>query len=64
MLLDKGAAVDQEDVKGRTALIHAVAEGKDEVMRILVAHKADVNQQGRGWRTLCSPPSISDTRRC
>ncbi len=45
MLLDKGAAVDAVDLKGRTALFLATMEGKDEAMALLIAHKANVNQR-------------------
>ncbi len=45
MLLDKGATVDLQDKSGRTALYRAVAEGKDDVVRQLLAKKADPNHK-------------------
>jgi ankyrin repeat protein len=51
MLLDKGATVDFQDKRGRTALDHAAAEGKIEAMRLLLAHKANPNLRAKDSST-------------
>jgi ankyrin repeat protein len=51
MLLEKGATVDAQDNRGRTALYHAAAEGKTEAMRLLLARKANPNQKASDGST-------------
>ena len=46
-LLQAGANVDSQDLRGRTALLVAVAENNMEVARLLIDAGADVNKQDR-----------------
>jgi len=45
LLLDRGARVDAEDKRGKTALWRASAEGKVESLRLLLEKKADPNHK-------------------
>jgi len=51
MLLEKNPNLEAEDKQGRTALYRAVAEGKDEAVNALLAHKADVNHRASDGTT-------------
>ncbi len=51
MLLDKNPNLEAEDVRGRTALFRAVEEGQDEVINVLLAHKAEVNHRASDGST-------------
>jgi ankyrin repeat protein len=51
MLLEKGVNVDAQDKLGRTALYRATAEGKDEAVRLLIGHKANLNQKANDGST-------------
>ena len=50
-LLDKGANVDLQDSRGRTALFRAVSSGKDDAVKLLLAHKANPDQKEVGGTT-------------
>ena len=50
-LLKKGAQVNQKDSHGWTALIHASAAGRPDVIRALIKAKADVNAQDKDGNT-------------
>ena len=50
-LLDKGANVDLQDSRGRTALFRAVSDGKDDAVKLLLAHKANPDQKEVGGTT-------------
>ncbi|MEO8024953.1 MAG: ankyrin repeat domain-containing protein [Bryobacteraceae bacterium] len=45
MLLERHPQVDAQDKRGRTALLRAAAEGKDDALRLLLAAKADPNHK-------------------
>jgi ankyrin repeat protein len=45
MLVEAGAPVDKEDVKGCTALTSAVEAGSIDTVKLLMEHGADVNHQ-------------------
>ena len=51
MVLEKNPKIEAQDNHGRTALYRAAAEGKDEAMRLLLAHKADPNHKGTDGST-------------
>ncbi len=52
-LLEKGAAIEVSDDKGRTALLLAAKKGHKELVRLLIAHGAHVNAQDTyGWTAL------------
>jgi ankyrin repeat protein/predicted Ser/Thr protein kinase len=42
LLLDKGARIDAQDKRGRTALYRAVEEGKEGAVRLLLVRKANL----------------------
>ncbi|MBI2686622.1 MAG: ankyrin repeat domain-containing protein [Acidobacteria bacterium] len=45
LLIDKGAKIDLEDKRGRTALYRAAAGGKADAVRLLLAKRADPNHK-------------------
>lgn len=52
-LLDAGVNPDVKDADGRTALMHAVIDGKDELTELLIARRSNLNaQDGRGFSAL------------
>ncbi len=46
-LLDAGFDPNTKDSDGRTALMHAVIDGKDELVKLLIARGSDVNAQDK-----------------
>jgi ankyrin repeat protein len=50
-LLDHGADAKFRDVNLRTPLVHAVAGGSLEIVRLLLKHNADVNSQDKDGLT-------------
>jgi uncharacterized protein len=52
-LLKAGFDPNVKDADGRTALMHAVIDGKDEIVDLLITHGSDVNtQDDRGFSAL------------
>lgn len=52
-LLEAGFNPDTKDPDGRTALMHAVIDGKDELVQLLIARGSDVNiQDEQGFSAL------------
>jgi ankyrin repeat protein len=47
-LLHYGAAVDQTNRSGHTALFYAVRTGRKDIVRILIEHNADVTHKSGG----------------
>jgi ankyrin repeat protein len=52
-LLKAGFDPNTKDIDGRTALMHAVIDGKDELVDLLITHGSDVNaQDNQGFSAL------------
>jgi ankyrin repeat protein len=51
ILLEAAAEVESADVRERTPLLHAAAEGTVEVCRLLVAAAANLGARDRSWQT-------------
>lgn len=54
LLLEHNPRIDAQDKRGRTALYHASAEGKEDAVKLLLARKANVNQKARDGSTALS----------
>lgn len=50
-LIKKDIAINQQDATGKSALMFAAEAGENEMVGLLLAHKADPNQQDKGKRT-------------
>jgi ankyrin repeat protein len=50
-LLKKGAKVDSQDNKGKTALIYAVQNGWVQNVKLLLKYGANKNIKGKGQKT-------------
>jgi hypothetical protein len=59
LLLAKGAEVNAQDKRGRTALIVASKDGYREVVQILLAYGADVNGRDKKGNTALDWASFS-----
>ena len=52
MFLSHPAGVrDEPDIEGRTALMWAAGKGADDVIRMFIRHKADINQADKNGGT-------------
>ena len=51
MLLEKNPNLEAQDSSGRTALIRAVSEGKDDAIAALLQHKADIGHRANDGST-------------
>jgi hypothetical protein len=57
-LLDSGAAIDDADAHGRTALHHAVIGGHAHTAAVLLAHGADARRVDRDGRAALDPTAL------
>jgi ankyrin repeat protein len=61
LLLDKGARIDDQDNRGRTALMIAAELGHRSAVELLLAHGADaslLDKQGKTARDLAASEDI------
>ena len=56
MLLAKGANVNARAARGQTSLMWAVAQKHPEVVKILLAHHADVHARSDAWSDVMAVP--------
>lgn len=47
LLLEHGAKIDEKDPEGRTALMHALLEGRKEAVELLLEHGANINEKDK-----------------
>lgn len=52
MLLDRGADINAQDGRGRTALMHAVTSAQPEMVALLLARKADIYKENKDGKTV------------
>src|SRR5207244_7383764 len=55
-LLSKGANINAHGTRGQTALMWAVAQQHPEVVRVLIAHKADLHAKSEVYNEVMAVP--------
>ena len=58
LLLSKGAAIDEKDNDGRTALMLASKRGRTEAMQLLLGHGAAIDEKGQHGRRASTLPLV------
>ena len=58
-ILDRGAAVDGRDRKGKTALISASKNGHKEIIEFLLEKGAEINARGKYGKSALMPASAA-----
>jgi ankyrin repeat protein len=64
-LLARGANVNARAARGQTALMWATAQKHPEVVKVLLAHKADVHARSESWKQMeaVSPHGVAEYNR-
>ena len=51
MFISRQGVKDEPDLEGRTAFLWAAGKGADDVLRMFVKHKVDINQTDKNGGT-------------